>query len=168
MPEEPQILRRGKGDFELRIPAPQRELLRRLPGEMKEVLASGHPATKRLFPNAYPNDAERAKEFDEMVRSELVAGRKHSLEVMESTIDETSLNEDQMASWLGSLNDLRLFLGTSLDVSEESFDEQLDADDPAAGAMALYQYLGWLQELVVRALSEDLPPSVDPDDDLYV
>lgn len=154
----PKIIRRGVGDFELDIPADQRKLLRRLPGELRDILDSGHPATHRLFPDAYPDDPKMSAEFDEMVREELIEGRKHSLEVMEETIDSKRLDGEQLAAWLGSINDLRLFLGTSLDVTEESY-EAAEESDPDSAGMAIYMYLGWLQEMVVRALAADLPTS---------
>jgi hypothetical protein len=35
----------------------------------------------------------------------------------------------------------------------------LDVDDPDAPAYAVYEYLGWLMEQAVRAMSEDLAQS---------
>jgi hypothetical protein len=61
-----------------------------------------------------------------------------------------------MTAWMGTLNSLRLVLGTRLDVDEEL--PTLDADDPLAPAYAVYEYLGWLLSQVVDALSTDLPP----------
>ena len=62
---------------------------------------------------------------------------------------------------MGTLNSLRLVLGTRLDVDEEL--PTLDPDDPLAPAYAVYEYLGWLLSQVVDALSPDLPPpTLDP------
>lgn len=158
------MVRRAAGDYELDIPADQRELLRTLPSQLRQALQMDHPATRRLFPDAYPDDPELSAEFDQLVRDELMAGHEESLEVMEQTVDANRLSGEQLAAWLGSLNDLRLFLGTSLDVTEESYEQPLDEDDPNAGPMAIYMYLGWLEELVVRALAEDLPPPGEEDD----
>ena len=41
-------------------------------------------------------------------------------------------------------------LGTQLDVTEELDD--IDPDDPRAPGLAVYAYLGWLEEDVVAAL----------------
>ena len=49
------------------------------------------------------------------------------------------------------LNNLRLVLGTLLDVGEE--DEEIDEDDPMFGQYQLYSYLGWLLEWTVSVLS---------------
>ena len=58
-------------------------------------------------------------------------------------------------------NDLRLVLGTRLDVSEDD-DPWVDPDDPDAGALIAYGYLGELLEASVRALTGSLPE--DPED----
>jgi len=62
------------------------------------------------------------------------------------------LDEAQLLSWMGAVNDLRLVLGTRLDVSEETAFDQ-DPDDPDAPALAVYQYLSFLLETIVDALS---------------
>lgn len=154
---EPKVQRLGPGNYKLDIPQDQRRLLRTLPGELRTLMESGHAATWRLFPNAYPDDPALAAEYEEMVRDDLLAQRRRSLEVMAETIDATRLDGEQLAAWLASLNDIRLFLGTNLNVTEDSYDEPLDETDPRSASMALYMYLGWLEEIVVRALAADLP-----------
>jgi hypothetical protein len=57
----------------------------------------------------------------------------------------------ELDAWLRALNDLRLVLGTRLDVTEDTFLEPVDRRDPDAQALAVYAYLGWLQEQVVEA-----------------
>jgi hypothetical protein len=76
------------------------------------------------------------------------------LDVVESTVDADEVDDEQLGAWLGALNDLRLVLGTRLDVDEELPD--LDRDDPQAPAYAVYEYLGWLLSQVVDSLSERL------------
>ena len=69
-----------------------------------------------------------------------------------STITRDRLSEDELFAWMGAVNDLRLVLGTRLDVSEET-DLAVDPSDPDAAAYGLYAYLGWLLELLVEAVS---------------
>jgi hypothetical protein len=159
--EERFIRRRGAGSYAIDIPASQRELLRKLPLELRSLLDSDHPSLLRLFPPAYPDDPERSAEYDSMVRAQLVSSRKHALDILEKTIDAEQVDAEELAAWLSVLNDLRLFLGTSLDVTEETFDEPMPGDDPAGQAMALYLYLGWLEEQAVEALAADLPEGSD-------
>ena len=54
------------------------------------------------------------------------------------------------------MNDLRLVLGTRLDVRDDELLERVDPADPRAPALGLYAYLSWLQEQLVEALEADL------------
>ena len=144
------IKRAGPGQYDIKLPDVERDLLRSLPGQLRELLAEDDPSLGRLFPPAYPDDPERDAEYRRLMRDDLIAGRMATLEILEETVDATRVSEEQLTAWLGALNDLRLVLGTRLDVDED-MDPPPD-DDPSAGAFAVYSYLGWLQEQVVEAL----------------
>src|SRR5947209_5095809 len=77
------------------------------------------PSLRRLFPTAYPDDAERDREYRQLVGDELVERRRAALDTLLATVDASSVSEDDLAAWMGAINDLRLVLGTRLDVSEE-------------------------------------------------
>lgn len=94
-----------------------------------------------------------------MVGDDLAAHHRSLLAVMEETIDAHRLDEGQMVAWLGALNDLRLVLGTRLDVTEDLDPATLSEDDPRAPSLALYFYLGWLEEQVVAVLAEGVDPA---------
>jgi len=81
--------------------------------------------------------------------------RRVGIGAVERTAHATRLDEDELGSWLGAIESLRLVLGTQLDVTEESYGP-LDRADPDAPRLALYHWLSWLQEEVVQALSESL------------
>ena len=152
------VRRTRKGEFVLRLPSEERALLRSLPGQLRELLATDDPALERLFPPAYTDDEAANEEYRWLMRDDLVAGRMGALEVMEATVDAEHLDEDQLTAWLSALNDLRLVLGTRLDVTEDmSDDPPIDPGDPRAPAFAVYSYLGVLEEQVVSALSAGLP-----------
>lgn len=152
----PKIIRRGPGHYELRIPRAYRAVLRNLPDELKQVLETDHPSLRRLFPNAYPDDPERAAEFDSMCRADLLEGKRKALDLMQATIDSSRLDEEQLSAWVGVLNDLRLFIGTTLNIAEDTYVEPIDQTLPEARALAIYSYLSWLQEQAVEALGADL------------
>jgi hypothetical protein len=147
------VKRTRKGEFQLRLPPEERELLRDLPAQLREVLASDDPALRRLFPPAYKDDPALEAEYRHFMGDDLLATHTKSLQAMEDTIDAEIVDEDQLVGWLGALNDLRLVLGTRLDVTEDMYDHEMDPGDPRAPAFAMYTYLGWLQEQVVDALS---------------
>ena len=151
------VRRTRRGDYALRLPGAEREMLRRLPAQMRELLEDDEPdpALRRLFPPAYADaaHAEFDAEYQRYMHDDLVQRRLAALAVMEETLDAERLDEAQLTAWMGALNDLRLVLGTRLDVSEDAGPD-LDPSDPRAPLVPLYSYLGWLQEQVVEALSE--------------
>jgi hypothetical protein len=155
MAQGPRVSRARGGRFRLRLAAQERELLRSLPGQLREVLGTEDPSLRRLHPPAYPDEPDREREYRRLVQDDLLRQRLAALEVMEGTIDARTLDREQVEAWLGALNDLRLVLGTRLDVTEEMYEEGLPDRDPRAPAFAIYQYLGWLQEQVVVALARE-------------
>ncbi|MGZ4125586.1 MAG: DUF2017 family protein [Actinomycetota bacterium] len=156
---DPSIVRRPDGRFDLDIPADQRDVLRGLPDQLRQLLADAEPETdealRRLFPTADLDDPEHAAEFDRMVREDLLRQRAAAIEAMERTLDAVDLSEDELVGWLGVLNDLRLVLGTRLDVTEETEQDDFAPDDPRAHGYALYAYLTYLEDEIVQALSAD-------------
>jgi Domain of unknown function (DUF2017) len=147
----------GDGDYFLRLPEEERALLRFLPDELRSLLveAPDDPRLRRLFPPAY-DDAEDEAAYRELTGNELADGRNRALQVLAETATAERLNAEQAQSWLTGLNDLRLVLGTRLDVTDESLLEGLAENDPRAPELALYAYLSWLQEQLVEALSAEL------------
>ena len=151
------IQRDRKGGYRLRLPPEERELLRSLPAQLREVMQTDDPSLRRLFPPAYPDDSEADDEFRRLMLEELLEGKLAALRMVEETASADHLNSEELESWLGALESLRLYLGTQLDITEEVYTGGIDPDDPDAPALALYGYLSWLQEEVVAALSSSLP-----------
>ncbi|MDQ3570255.1 MAG: DUF2017 domain-containing protein [Actinomycetota bacterium] len=149
-------VKRGRGgELQLRLPTEERELLRGLPAQLRTLLDQepDDPALQRLFPPAYVENPEHESEFRRLMGEDLRAKHLSALAVLEETVDADHLSPEQAHGWLAALNDLRLVLGTRLDVSEEMLGEDIDPDDPQAPALALYGYLSWLQEQLVEALT---------------
>jgi hypothetical protein len=151
--EELRIVPLPDGAFGLHLTRQERRVLRELPGQLRELLDEKDPSLSRLFPPAYPEEPDREAEYRRMVHDELLKGKRAALEVMEASIDAQRLDREELTAWLGALNDLRLVLGTRLDVTEDD-QPLLPDDDPRASAMALYHYLGWLVAQAVEALAE--------------
>jgi uncharacterized protein DUF2017 len=147
------VRRTRRGDFEINLPQEERAILKALPHQLRELLSSDDPALERLFPPAYPDEPELQSEYEQLVRGDLKEQRLGSVEVMEQTIEAKRVNEEQLVAWLSALNDMRLILGTKLDVTEETDADDIRDDDPLAPSYALYYYLGWLEEQVVEALA---------------
>ena len=65
---------------------------------------------------------------------------------------EVRLTLEQADAWLGALNDVRLALGTALDVTEDMPDE-LPAEDPRSSHLGVYHWLTWVQDSLVNAMA---------------
>ena len=156
--ERRRIQASGDGSVRLRLPREERELLRTLPAQLRSLLdeAPDDPSLERLFPPAYDDDESEA-EYRRLMRDELLDGRRRALETLEETLDRDRLSAEQAQAWLTALNDLRLVLGTRLDVREDELLARVDPADPRAPALGVYMYLSWLQEQLVEALEADLP-----------
>ena len=148
----------GEGDFRLRLSDGERELLRTLPGELRALLDSERddPGLRRLFPPAYERDEEGEDEYRRLMADELLEGRRAALWLVEETAGRDRLTAAELDGWLRALNDLRLVLGTRLDVTEEMYDAELDPAHPQAYELSVYAYLSWLQEQLVAAAAGEL------------
>jgi Domain of unknown function (DUF2017) len=150
------VKRTRRGDFELRLTTDERTILRGLPDQLRNLIENedptSDPAMARLYPPAYEDDPIRNLEFERMAGDDLTSQRLSSISAMEASIDADRLTEDQLLSWLGVLNDLRLVLGTRLDITEDTTEDDFAAGDPRAPTFALYGYLTWLVDAIVSAL----------------
>ncbi|MFI9718049.1 DUF2017 domain-containing protein [Streptomyces sp. NPDC052396] len=131
------------------------------------------PALARLFPEAYgepgtEQDRQQrahAAEFRRYTETDLRARKREDALAMVRSLDSLSvagdqaavlrLDPDQCRQWLGALNDLRLTIGTRLEVTEEDDGEalfRLPDEDPRKPMVMAYLWLGGLQETLVEAL----------------
>jgi hypothetical protein len=149
------VRRTRHGDFEIRLSAEERDILRSLPAQVREALETGDradPAIARLNPTAYPDNADLDDEYQLLMGEDLNEGRLKALQAFEDSVDADRLEEEQALAWLRAVNDTRLLLGTRLDVSEDPAERRVPPDDPRAPVLALYDYLSVLQEDLVEAL----------------
>jgi hypothetical protein len=142
-----------RGRYELRLPDDERTLVKGLLGDLRALLTldAGDPRVRRLYPEAYADDADQQAEYQRLTREELQSGRLAAADVVEASVDDTELTPDQLTAWMHAVNALRLVLGTMLDVKEDDQPFAIDPDDPDAATMALYGYLGVLLEEIVEA-----------------
>ncbi|MEQ1874566.1 MAG: DUF2017 family protein [Ilumatobacteraceae bacterium] len=146
--------------FVINLRPDERELVTRLIGELRELLLANDPRSepllRRLFPPAYhlADDAEADAEYQRLMREELVASRLAGIEEADRLLNsDTALDDAAMQGLLQSLNAVRLVLGTLLDVGEAHDPGELSDDDPMIGEHHLYQFLSFLLESAVDALS---------------
>ena len=108
------------------------------------------PLLARLFPDAYRDDPDAAAEFRRYTRDELEQRKVEAAERIAATATEGTVELDAQttATWVRSLTDLRMMVGTRLGIREEG-------DEPTAGPFAdIYHWLGELQWVLVDLLEE--------------
>ena len=117
------------------------------------------PVLARLLPDAYREDPEAAGEFRPYTEQGLRTGKAAAARTVLATLPpgggRVRLSEPEAQAWLRALNDVRLALGVRLEVTDD-FDERVDEigpDDPRSAYIGVYQWLAFLQETLVRALS---------------
>lgn len=115
------------------------------------------PALARLLPDGYRDDEEAAAEFRRFTQSDIRESKNAAIDAMLESLPTDGgrirLGDEEAAAWIGALNDIRLVLGTRLDVTEdiEPFGG-LPPDDSAAAPYAVYHWLTGLQDDLVNAL----------------
>ncbi len=133
------------------------------------------PVLRRLLPDAYRDDSGEAAEFRRFTERSLTSAKVANAETVLATLkdaglDETSFDEqdaeeqepleveldaEAVQAWLRTLTDVRLSLAVRLGIESDE-DAMLlhQSDDEAVHAMAeLYDWLGYVQETLVTALS---------------
>lgn len=174
----------SRGGVVVRLDTAEAALLRKLFGEMVELLDDGpaegaddplasavgtleprstpeDPALARLFPEAYRDDDEAASDFRRYTEGDLRAGKIDAARVAAETVGDggrVALTAEQAKTWLTALNDLRLTLGTRLSVTEdhEEVFAPLPDDDPRKQLWYIYDWLSYLQQSLVEALAHGL------------
>jgi hypothetical protein len=136
------------------------------------------PALARLFPDAYgagPESAEdrageeseeersASAEFRRFTENDLRARKREDGLAVVRALDSLTpdpgavltLKPEECRQWLGALNDLRLAIGTRLEVTDEDDGNELyklPDEDPRKPMVMAYLWLGGLQETLVGTL----------------
>ena len=134
------VSRIGDDRYALRLDAQERKILGALLDELRQAMRERDDASEddagamtawpgpagdpddplaRLYPPAFPDDEEAEAAWSELVRPGLDDARNRRLDRMAATIDADELDDAAAAAWLGTLNDLRLVLGSQLGISED-------------------------------------------------
>lgn len=150
----------GDDGYSVHLNEDARRWLVAMADQLEALLTSDSNDTRRLFPTAYPDDPELDAGYQILARDELIDGRKEAIDLLRQSANADVVTGEELTAWMGIVNDLRLVLGTRLDVSED--DANIDFDDPNIDAYLAYHELGLVLSEIVDALSSTLPP---PDDE---
>ena len=149
------------GDVVARLDPAEATIVGLLLDQLERLLAADSedvgddPVLARLLPDGHRSDPEIADDFRQLTESALRSGKADDLAVVRATLPteggEVRLDTDQAAAWLRSTNDLRLALGTRLDIGEDTEppEEITGAEDQQ---LAVYYWLTAVQGSLVDAL----------------
>ena len=146
---------------------PHEDPLARLVGIDPDAERPDDPALARLFPDAYADDDEAAAEFrrftERSLREGKLANARTVLDTLARSGSKVTVSEPEAQAWLGTLNDLRLTLGSRLGVTEDNHRLFLELPEshPAFATYQVYDWLSFLQESLVHALM-GFEPELDP------
>ena len=108
----------------------------------------------RLLPDFHREDAALSSGLRALHEPELLAIKDGVAGVVLDTCPaqggRVRLSDEQAHAWLAALNDVRLALGTVLEVTEDMPDE-LPPDDPRTPHLGVYHWLTWVQESLIQA-----------------
>ncbi|HUR74116.1 MAG TPA: DUF2017 domain-containing protein [Sporichthya sp.] len=114
------------------------------------------PALARLLPDAYPDDTDATGEFRRYSEGDVLAFKRGNLQTMLASLGDGAepvrLGREQVQSWMYAINDLRLTIGTRLELEEGYGDVMaaLPPEDPRLPLYYLYEWLSALQDGLVR------------------
>jgi hypothetical protein len=128
------------------------------------------PVLARLFPTAYVGDDEAASDFRRFTEGGLRDGKAAASGLIIDTLEDAGLppelTEDGLVidveltrseaeTWMRAFTDVRLALATRLGVEagDEDYWHSLPDEDPRAQAHDIYEWVGYLQETLVEALT---------------
>jgi hypothetical protein len=157
-------IRRSADGYTIAVDAAHRRVLTDLLTQLRDNIlgATDDERFRRLFPVAYHQDPEHDVEYQRLMHGELLASRLDALSTTVTLFERDTVSDSidvtgpELDSLTRSLNDLRLVIGTLLDVQEDDYDDPPSADDPAFAHFQLYGYLGWLLEWAVQAQQDAL------------
>lgn len=122
-------------------------------------LQPGDPVYDRLYPDGYSGtiDEDIQQEFRDLTRTGIREERveritlcRDELIAAGESIGRVEVDAEGYDRWLRVLNDLRLTLGTRLEIAEDDQHWDLTPGDPNSTAYLLYSWLTEVQDTVVR------------------
>jgi hypothetical protein len=123
---------------------------------------------QRLFPRAYldPTEDAREREYSIIANADLLRTRLDRTQNMLDSLEPMAraprasklvMTDEQVAEWMGTLNDARLALGVLINVEEDLEPDDLDDDDPRRFGLEVYTLLSYFFGELVDAATLGMP-----------
>jgi hypothetical protein len=154
--------RRRGDELVARLEPAEAHILALLLDQLEQLLTAdaedvaGDPVLDRLLPAGHRSDPELAADYRELTESALRAGKAEDLATVRAGLPPAGgpvrLDREQATAWLRTSNDLRLALGTRLDIQEDTEPPE-DLAGEEGQQLAVYYWLTGLQGSLVDALA---------------
>ncbi|MDT4937877.1 MAG: hypothetical protein QOG80_1548 [Pseudonocardiales bacterium] len=150
----------GSGGVRIRLDTIESQVLAALFTDLADVVESDafdadDPVRKRLYPAGYGADTEASDAFSELTEESLRTERALRARACADDLNgagDVVLDTDAGERWVQSLNDLRLALGTRLEITDETDSADVGDDHPQAQEWGVYHWLTALQDSLVHRL----------------
>lgn len=138
----------------------EKSLIASLAEQVVDLLGDRHttrndPAIVRLVPNAYPDDRAANAEFRRFTEDDLVKRKFANAAAVRATLERPGttieLDAADVQAWLRTLTDIRLTIATRLGIETDEDEGDVSTDKQAA-LHEVYDWLGYVLELLVRAV----------------
>jgi hypothetical protein len=143
------------GGVDVELPDDVRDLLASLARQLVELIddpdAAKDPGLQRLFPPASIDDPMEALGFEQLMGDALRAGKREAAAVLRATARATHLDAEETLAWMRCINDIRLVVGSRLNIQEDTDVEALFEDELMEQAAVTYVALTELVEMLARA-----------------
>jgi len=143
------------GGVDVELPDDVRDLLASLARQLAELIddpeSAKDPGLQRLFPPASIDDPMEALGFEQLMGDAMRAGKRESAAVLRATAHATHLDAEETLAWMRCINDIRLVVGTRLNIQEDTDVEALFEDELMEQAAVTYVALTELVEMLARA-----------------
>jgi len=154
--------RRKGSDVVARLDPAEAGIVGLLLDQLEQLLAADEddvgddPVLVRLFPDGHRGDPRLAADYRELTESSLRSGKADDLATVRATLPsaggEVRLDPEQAGAWLRATNDLRLALGTRLEITEDTEPPE-DITDESSHQLAVYYWLTAMQGSLVDAMA---------------
>jgi Domain of unknown function (DUF2017) len=145
------------------------KVLRQVATEVVALLTEGFdrddPVVERMFPDVYPDDQAATVDLRRYTDGDLKTAKIDQAGAILAALPssgggDVTLDEESAEAWLRALTDVRLAIGTRLEVRDDTdLQDELDEavlHDPTSarvGQLSLFAYVGFLLESLLDAMT---------------
>ena len=95
------------GGYRVTLSRIEQRVLQQAFDDLRVMIVNDDPSTRRLTPTAYVDDPALDEEYRQMIGDDLQASQLAAFDVVEHSIDGSTVSRDELESWMRSVNAVR-------------------------------------------------------------